>query len=491
MGFRDRPSVAAALCLAAAFLPLGRLARAAEPPADPADGPAAAAEPLEAPRSLTPPESPHPMTAHSLTAHSLTPHLLTPHLLNAHSLTPHSMTPLVPQAPALPFGPGEGAPGALPAWLHLGLDALVRLETARSFDLGSQSLAVGARASRALTRVRPTLSVAASQRLAITVQPQWYGATSAEQEGRFSLYQAVAAWTAPGAEIRVGRQEFAFGSTLLLGADTFFDGLAYDGARATLRRGSSIVIDAFAGRTATAQSGGFSGSVAGLWTSWGQEGHVQADAYTVLDTGGLPGEHVRTLSLGGRLVVPLGRAVTLEVEPIVQRGSYAPGPGPELDVAAHGGNAGLTIELGRLSFAAGCALGSADGDPAGGRWTEFRHPAHDIAQVGSLGLAGDLSGIGAGDARASGLHILTLGAAARVGSATLALDLHRLEAGRVTGARSSDVGLEVDAALNLPLGERAALTLAASSFRGGDFYRGATGLAPAVTYVFAGCEADF
>ncbi len=404
--------------------------------------------------------------------------------------TPDDAADAPPLGVTAPPVPAQGV--ALPSWLELGLDAVVRLEGARAFDLEAQALARETRASRALTRLRPRVTVRAGDRLALEVQPQWYGSHDLEA-GRLSLYRAVAAYTSAALDLHVGRQEFAFGSAFLLGADDFFDGLAYDGARVTLRGGATLTLDVFGGRYAAAQSGGVSGSLTGAWAAWGAQGRPRVEAYAALDRGALPGESVRVLSLGARVAAPLGPHVTFEVEPIVQRGSYAPEPGGAFDVDAYGGHADLMAELGPLSLTAGYALGSA-GDAAaraGGRWTEFRNPGHDVSQVGDLGLIGDLGGIDAGDARASGLRIVTLGGALPIRSATVSLTLHRVTAGAVQGVRSDDVGTELDAVLSFPLGERLAVTLAVSRFQGGAFYREATQDAPRLTYAHAGLRMTY
>jgi WD40 repeat protein len=83
------------------------------------------------------------------------------------------------------------------------------------------------------------------------------------------------------------------------------------------------------------------------------------------------------------------------------------------------------------------------------------------------------------------------GAAMPIRSAEISLTAHRVEAGHVSGVTSSSVGTEIDAMLAFPVGRHLTMTLAASHFRGGRFYREATGSEPSVNYAYAGFEFRF
>jgi hypothetical protein len=210
----------------------------------------------------------------------------------------------------------------------------------------------------------------------------------------------------------------------------------------------------------------------------------------VLDRGAAGNESVATLSFGARAIVPLRGGATLEVEPVVQRGRFGSAGQPQRPVKAWGGHLDLTIPAGRWELGASLAAGSPETDPEDGIWREFRNPSHDTYQLGDLGLVGDLSGLSVGTARASGLRTLTVSATAPLRQTSLAVDLHLVRAGRVYGATSRDVGAELDAALGVPLAEGVALTIAATHFRGGEFFA-ESGSARSFTYGFLGLDLAF
>jgi len=69
----------------------------------------------------------------------------------------------------------------------------------------------------------------------IHVEGQGYGYTGGSQYlGKISLYQGFIEGRLPGSDIaalKVGRQEFVYGSAFILGANAFYQGLTFDAAR--------------------------------------------------------------------------------------------------------------------------------------------------------------------------------------------------------------------------------------------------------------------
>ncbi|HEX6852039.1 MAG TPA: hypothetical protein VF139_11605 [Candidatus Polarisedimenticolaceae bacterium] len=338
--------------------------------------------------------------------------------------------------------------------MDAGLDVALRLEGAS-----------GPPERRALTRIRPTLTIRPADGWTLVAQGQLYGASESDTPRSADLYQGFAQLARERFELRLGRQELVLGSGFLLGADERFDGAAYDAIHAIVRPRPGLAVAAFCGRSVSALSPEPGGIVAGVVVGVAREGKG-VEAYAIDDGGA-------ATSLGARAVARRG-ALAVEVEPVFQSGG------------AWGGHVELTYALERGAFRPRLTLGHAVASPA------FLHPRHDTSQVGDMGVIPDLSGFAAGASVARGLRATSLAAEIPLGSrAGLSLTLRRFGAAEVTGASSRDVGREIDAVATVRLSDALEVAVSVDRFDGGDFQREATGEGLRVRYGFAALRCRF
>ncbi len=160
-------------------------------------------------------------------------------------------------------GASSAAPEA-PSTVKLGLDSLVRPESAMNFSLGSFSFTPGNDEGRILFRLRPSVAVTPSENLTARVEGQWYAFYDDKDFSLASLYQGYAEGVLPGGKgvsLKAGRQELVYGSTFLLGADTFYDGLSFDAMKVSVKPSEKISIDLFGGEYVKKWAGGIEGKL--------------------------------------------------------------------------------------------------------------------------------------------------------------------------------------------------------------------------------------
>ena len=390
-----------------------------------------------------------------------------------------------------------------------GLDSMVRPEAATNFSLGSFSFAPGNDEGRILFRIRPSITVSPSKNLSARVEGQWYAFYDDEDFSFFSLYQGYVEGVAPrvkGVSLKVGRQELVFGSTFLLGADTFYDGLTFDAARLSWKPTEKFSVDLFWGQYVKKWAGDIQGKLYGMYATYAFKETLSIDLYGLGDTGGagvthVGGEHERTWSVGTRLNGKVGKGVAYELEPVHQFGRKNRDGRSHNDIRAFGGHADLTIDppLGRyagkifLSY----AFGSGDGNPEEGKFTEFHNPDNDTPLIGDMSVIGDLSGLSVVDqagneVRASGLNVVTVGAGMDVTEKlNVSLDGHYFRAVKTPAGISREVGIETNLILTYKLDDRISVLLSGNRFFTGDFFKDATGSGKDINYVYAQLEATF
>src|SRR3990170_4997465 len=179
--------------------------------------------------------------------------------------------------------------------VKLGLDSLVRPEATTNFSLGNFSFTPGNDERRILLRIRPSVAVSPSENFSARVEGQWYAFYDDTDFSLFSLYQGYVEGVVPGVKgvsLKAGRQELVYGSTFLLGADTFYDGLAFDAAKAVLHPVDHLAIDLFGGRYVKKWAGGIEGKLYGVYAAYTLRETLSVDLYGFRDTGGAGGTHV-------------------------------------------------------------------------------------------------------------------------------------------------------------------------------------------------------
>ncbi len=371
--------------------------------------------------------------------------------------------------------------------VKLDLDVMARAESATDFSLARFTFTPEKDESRILFRLRPALVYSPSGSARALLEGQWYAYYDASDLSRFSIYQGFVEASLPGVKavaVKAGRQEFVYGSTFMLGADTFYDGLSFDAAKIAVKPSDAFSVDAFGGRYVTQNSGGIEGYLYGVYAVYAPRKTASVDLYGFRDTGGagathLGGAHETTYSAGARVCGKFAGSVDVEVEPVWQFGSKSPDGTVHEQIRAFGGHADVAFQPtaprpGRIFVS--YAYGSGDGDPADGTFREFHNPNNDTPLVGDMNVIGELSGLQVGAAAASGLHVVWAGAGIdATGRLNVSLDGHYFRADRVSAGVSREIGLETDLVLTYKLSEELSVLLSADRFFTGGFFRDAAG----------------
>jgi hypothetical protein len=389
--------------------------------------------------------------------------------------------------------------------VKLGLDSLMRPETATNFSLGSFSFTPGNDEGRILFRLRPSVTVAPSENLTARVEGQWYAFYDDRDFSLFSLYQGYVDGVLPGVKgvsLKAGRQELVYGSTFLLGADTFYDGLAFDAAKVSWKPAEKFALDLLGGRYVKKWAGGIEGKLYGVYATYTPKEALSVDLYGFRDTGGageshVGGDHEVTYSVGTRLTGNIaGKKVAFEVEPVYQFGRKNRDGAGHDHISAYGGHADLTIDppLGRYpgKVFLGYAYGSGDGNPQEGTFTEFHNPNNDSSLIGDMNVIGELSGIVVGDSAASGLHVFTAGGGVDLTEKlNLCLDGHYFRANKVPGGVSKEIGIETNLILTYKIKESISVLLSGNRFFTGGFFKDASGSGKDISYSYLQAQATF
>lgn len=389
-----------------------------------------------------------------------------------------------------------------PFLLKAGVKGFLRGEGGGNFRLSDLAYNPGHGEGRFLYRVLPYVYWHPTNYLDIHLEGQGYGYTGGSQYlGKMSLYQGYVEGKVPGSELvalKVGRQEFEYGSAFILGANTWFQGLTFDAARLRFKPVDALTIDLLGGWYATAWSDGGRGNLVGGYASYAFGDDTVIEAYGFNDTGSSEhhsGEYLNIWGLRG--TVELGE-VTFEIEPAFESGrTFNSVTGMNDRISAWGGHADVTVEAELLgvehTFFASYAYGSGDRAAANGisARREFRNPATDTSLTGDMSLVGDLSGVEAGDFHASGLQIFNLGWGVELTDRlNFSATGRYFYANAVPDGFSRRIGLETDFTLTYAVNDSVSLLVGYDRFFTGKFFRDATGSGRDIDYGYLQAQFD-
>lgn len=395
------------------------------------------------------------------------------------------------------------APPEVPPFLYeIGLKGFFRGEGAGNFHLADFSFNPGHAEGRLLYRVLPYVYWHPTDFLDIHLEGQGYGYAGGSQYlGKVSLYQGFVEGRLPGTDklaLKVGRQEFVYGSTFILGANSFFQGLTFDAARLRVKPLEALSVDLLGGWHATPWSDGVKGNLAGGYASYTVKEGAVLEAYGFNDTGSSEHHSGEYLNIWGLRGTARFGPVSLEIEPVYESGRTLNGDtGLNDRINAWGGHADATVEAElwgkRNTFFASYAYGSGNKAAANGISSkrEFRNPGTDTSLTGDMSLIGDLSGVHAGDSHASGLQIFNLG-----WGIELTKELSFSAAGRYFYANAAPdgfsrrIGLETDFTLTYAVNDLLSLLVGYDRFFTGKFFRDATGSGKDVDYGYVMLQYD-
>ncbi|HXX57569.1 MAG TPA: alginate export family protein [Thermodesulfovibrionales bacterium] len=388
-------------------------------------------------------------------------------------------------------------PEIIPFEYKIGAKGFLRGEGAGNFRLSTLSYAPNQSEGRFIYRIIPYAYWDPTDYLDIRLEGQGYGIHGGGQDSdKFALYQGFVEGKLPGSDLlalKVGRQEFVYGSAFIQGADTFFDGLSFDALRLRVQPVAPLTFDLLGGTYATPFSGGLEGYLAGVYATYTFSEGNAAEAYMFQDNGS-PEHHAgQHLSIWGlRGTAKLG-PVSVEVEPDYESGQlFNKTTGSNDNINAYGGHVdltyGTTIGGYNNKFFLSYAVGSGGRDAADGVKfnREFRNPNNDSPLMGDMHVMSDLSGINVADHHASGLQIYTLGWAIDI---TRELNFsatgHYVVANKVEANFSRHIGLETDFSLTYTISDNFSFILAYDHFFTGQFFFDASGSSGGINYGYA------
>ncbi len=377
-------------------------------------------------------------------------------------------------------------PETPPFLYKTGISGFLRGEGAGNFRLPDFSFAADHAEGRFLYRVKPYVFWHPADYLDIHVEGQGYGFTGGSQySGRFSLYQGFVEAKLPEKNLlalKVGRQEFVYGSTFILGSNSFYDGLVFDALRMRLQPADPVSIDFLGGFYGSPFATALKGNLAGVYATYRFSEDNAVEAYGFRDTGSPDrhgGEH---LDIWGLRATAKAGPVSIEFEPVYETGRvFDPVGGGNDGISAYGGHLDLGVGASfrghKVNFAAGYALGSGDKKAAEGIGfaKEFRNPDNNTTLIGDMFVVSTLSGITVEGHHASGLHIFTLGGSAEVTKKLVfSATGHYFLADEVENGFSRGIGLETDFNLTYALNDDFSVILAYDHFFTGGFFRDAS-----------------
>lgn len=376
-----------------------------------------------------------------------------------------------------------------PSFEHkLGINGFIRGEGVGNFRLKDFSHTPNHSEGRLVYRVKPYGYWHPADYLDFHLEGQGYGYAMENdlENSHYSLYQGFLEAKLPGKDwlaIKGGRQEFSYGSTFVVGPNSFYDGLVFDAGRLRVKPFEPLTVDLLAGAYATPFSNGLKGNLFGGYATYGISEGNAVEAYLFRDTGSVLRHSGEELFIWGLRGTAKFGPVTLEFEPVYESGAvFSEAKNANERISAYGGHLDITYEKAVaghntktfLSY----ALGSGSKDSANGvsGSREFRNPNNDISLVGDMNLIGDLSGITVNGHRASGLQIFTLGWGIDfTKEINFSATGHYFAANRVEDNFSRDIGLEADFTLTYKVSDDVSCILGYDHFFSGRYMRDASG----------------
>lgn len=389
-----------------------------------------------------------------------------------------------------------------------GVNGFLRGEGAGNFKLAEMSPA-GSNSGRLLYRVKPFAYWHPNDNLDVHLEGQGYGFTGegSNKSHDFNLYQGFVEAKLPQDDatgknllaLKVGRQEFNYGSGFILGADSFFDGLTFDAARLRIQPSwqwfNLLTVDLLGGKYAKPFSDGLKGDLLGAYVTYQPDPDSSIEAYAFRDTGAEEhhsGDHLDTF--GYRSTSSAGM-FGMEYELAYQSGKLFNGTTND-NISAYGGHIDLTGEFPVKAFGnsydssvfLSFANGSGDKNAVDGISSkkEFRNGNNDNALVGDMGVIGDLSGVDVGGHHASGMQIYTIGWGIDLSKKlNFSATGRKFMASKVEDGFSRDIGVEADFTLTYTHNKDYALIVGYDRFLTGKYFRDAGAGSDDIHYGYA------
>lgn len=391
-----------------------------------------------------------------------------------------------------------------------GIGGQVRLrgDFVKNQNLADFSFSPDTHDEQIVSRTRLNLSFDPASQIKGFVQGQFYMRQDHSDYSKANLYQAYLELSNAKPiplSLKIGRQDFCYGSAFFLGTNDFYDGLTWDGLRLKIRPGDNLWIDLIGARYVklNKHTSDDEPALYGTYSSYKLNENTDIDLYFFYHKGGFKFFHSdlpdspRWFTLGNRIAGKIQSQLDYEIEPLYQFGKIDnPNRSAPDAISAYGGH----IEAGykfkskynpRL-FAA-YAFGSGDNDTQDKRYQEFHGNVYnDNYLVGDISLISDLSGITVGGTRASGMHVLVAGLSVDVNpKLNLNFDYHYFQADKTPLGISKAVGGELNLIATYKLAHNMNIVVSSNRFFTGKFFEDAGSPDKGVDYFYLQTEIAF
>lgn len=334
------------------------------------------------------------------------------------------------------------------------------------------------------------------------VQLKWYGRWGGvDRRSEVDLYQGYIEWEKLLGfpfSLKVGRQDFSYGSTFFLGTNDFYNGLSWDGAKGSIEFDKRFSIDLIGVKMAKLNPGDPNIYLTGLYSTYKLDQENSLEGYLFYNKGGFPFLHREfEITDSGQKWFTIGirfagkrSGFDYELEPQFQWGKVK---NPIVDgrdkVQAYGGrlDIGYTFKLPWEPRIFGAyAYGSGDNDPFDGKVKQFHgNIFNDNYLVGDMSVITDLSGVTVNDIHASGVQVWVAGISLNpLSNFNVNLDVHRFRASKAPSGFSKDLGVEVNLVASYNLAKEISLLFGLNRFSPGRFFEQASGSKGNINYLY-------
>jgi len=384
----------------------------------------------------------------------------------------------------------------------------LRYDATQNQSLEDFSYDPGKSETQLLNRTRIHVESQPADWVRIYFEPQFYGRWGGfNNEDRLSVYQGYVEFPKLGqlpVDLRVGRQDFVYGSAFFMGNDDFYRGLNWDGARIRVKPLCNLSVDLLAVRLVNYTSNkAEQPGLYGFYSTYSGIRDADWDFYFFYNRHGFNNlyEHLSGSPLwftaGTRFAMKMIERLNLEFEPMYQFGRLRnPDRGGDDQIRAYGGHVDVTYEFPlpyEPRLMASYAFGTGDSNSKDNTFREFQGSIYnDSLLFGDMSLVPDASGIDIGDVRASGMKVVTVSSSLKLSpKLSLCLDWHHFTADKTPKGFTKTIGCETDLFLTYALSERVNILASANRFFTGDIFRQATGENKDVDYFFLQTQIEF
>ncbi len=393
--------------------------------------------------------------------------------------------------------------------VDVGGQVRLRGDFARNQNFTGFSFTPGHHEAQFLERTRLQASVENhALNLEAFIQLQWYGRWGGlNDRSAFDLYQGYVEWQKIldlPVSVKVGRQEFLYGSAFFIGTNDFYNGLTWDGLKGSINPVEGLTIDLLGSKMVKLSPHDPNIYLAGIYGTYTIYREGSLEPYLFYNKGGFPVFHrefvlvdsgQKWYTLGSRFAGKVGR-FDYEVEPQFQWGRVKAVGDRTDSVRAYGGHIdlGYTFKLPwepRLFVA--YAYGSGDNNPFDGRYLEFHGTIlNDSYLYGDTRVIKDLSGLTVNKIHASGLQFWVGGISVKpLSKLGVTLRVHRFLAVKTPSGFSKDIGTEIDLPVSYELTKKISFIVGLNRFYTGRFFRQASGSGKNIDYGYVQGQIEF